>query len=255
VQAVRPAPAGHDAAGELVYDQHLAVLHQVVHFLLVQRVRLQELVDDVKLLALERVLGLHRPPLFQPIVRAELGIVVDPVDRLGDVGDDEELRVVGRHRLRAPVGQVDRVALLVQHEEERVLEVAHALLLERQLPVGDGVELHPLHQLLDPRLVQHLEQPLVLRHAQLGLVELEGGILPRLLVLEQLFGFGQQRVDDGRLPPHQLPHLAVELGVFVVRLVAYRAADDEWRSGLVDEDRVHLVDDGVRVLPLDPLLQ
>ena len=58
VQPVRPAPARHDAAGELVHDQHLAVLHQVVHVLLVQRVRLQQLVDDVELLALERVLGL-----------------------------------------------------------------------------------------------------------------------------------------------------------------------------------------------------
>ena len=70
VQPVGPAAAGHDAAGELVDDQHLAVLHQVVHFLLVQGVGLQQLVDDVELLALERVLGLDRAPLLDPIVRA-----------------------------------------------------------------------------------------------------------------------------------------------------------------------------------------
>ena len=58
VQPVGPAPARHDAAGELVHDHHLAVLHQVVHFLLVEDVRLQQLVDDVELLALERVLAL-----------------------------------------------------------------------------------------------------------------------------------------------------------------------------------------------------
>ena len=66
-------------------------------------------------------------------------------------GTRNELGIVGRHRLGAPVGQVDRVALLVEHEVERVLEVAHPLLLDRQLAVGDGVELHPLHQLLDAR--------------------------------------------------------------------------------------------------------
>ena len=57
VQPVGPAPPGHDAAGELVDDQHLALLHQVVHVLLVQDVGLQQLVDDVQLLALERVVA------------------------------------------------------------------------------------------------------------------------------------------------------------------------------------------------------
>ena len=185
----------------------------------------------------------------------EVGILVDPVDRLRDVGHQEQLGVVRRHRRGAPVGQVDRVALLVEHEVERVLEVAHPLLLHRQLAVGDRVELHPLDQLLDPGLVEHLEQPLVLRHAELGLVQLERRVLPGLLVLEQPLGLGEQGVHHPGLLPHQLGHLAVERGVLVVRLVPHRARDDERRPRLVDEDRVHLVDDGVGVLALDPLLQ
>ena len=52
VQPVRPAAACHDAPGELVYDEHLTILDQVVHFFLVQRMRLQQLMDDVELLAL-----------------------------------------------------------------------------------------------------------------------------------------------------------------------------------------------------------
>ena len=39
------------------------------------------------------------------------------------------------------------------------------------------------------------------------------------------------------------------------RSVAHRPGDDQGRTGLVDEDRVHLVDDGVPVTALDPLLQ
>ncbi len=83
----------HDPAGELVHDQHLAVLHQVVHVLLVERVRLQQLVDDVQLLALERVLGLDLPPPGDAIVGRQLGVLVELVDRLRDIGHDEEGRI------------------------------------------------------------------------------------------------------------------------------------------------------------------
>ena len=161
----------------------------------------------------------------------------------------------GRHGLRPTVGQVDRVPLFVEHEVEGLLQIPHPLLLHGQLAVGDGVELHPLHQLLDPGLVQHLEQPLVLRHAQPGLIELQRRIVPGLGVLQQRLGLGQQRVYHRGLLPDQLGHLAAELGVLLVGLVAHRPGDDQRGPGLVDEDRVHLVDDGVRVLPLHPLIE
>ena len=54
VQALRPAPALEDAAGELVDDHHLAVDHGVVLVLLVERLRLQRLdqvVDEAAVLA------------------------------------------------------------------------------------------------------------------------------------------------------------------------------------------------------------
>ena len=48
VQAVAPAPAGHQAAGELVDDDDPAVLDHVVDVELEQRVRAQRLVDVVE---------------------------------------------------------------------------------------------------------------------------------------------------------------------------------------------------------------
>ena len=45
VQAVGPAPARHQAAGELVDDDDLAVLHDVVLVAVVQRVRAQRRVQ------------------------------------------------------------------------------------------------------------------------------------------------------------------------------------------------------------------
>ena len=48
VQAVAPAAAGHQAAGELVDDDDLAVLDHVVDVALEERVRAQRLVDVVR---------------------------------------------------------------------------------------------------------------------------------------------------------------------------------------------------------------
>ena len=54
VQALRPAPALEDAAGELVDDHHLAVDHRVVVVFLVERLglqRLDQVVDEAAVLA------------------------------------------------------------------------------------------------------------------------------------------------------------------------------------------------------------
>ncbi len=48
VQAVAPVPAGHQAAGELVDDDDLAVLDDVVHVALVEVVGLERVVDQVR---------------------------------------------------------------------------------------------------------------------------------------------------------------------------------------------------------------
>jgi hypothetical protein len=44
----------------------------------------------------------------------------------------------------ALVGEMHRVAFLIEHEVERVLEVAELLLLGRQLAIRDVLELHLL---------------------------------------------------------------------------------------------------------------
>ena len=61
VQAFAPAPALHDAAGELVDDLHLAVLHDVVDVALVQRLRLQRLDEVVDELDVPRVVEVVDP--------------------------------------------------------------------------------------------------------------------------------------------------------------------------------------------------
>jgi len=61
VEALRPAAAFHDPAGELVDDLHLAVLDDVVDVLLEERLRLQRLVQVVGELPVARVVEVVDP--------------------------------------------------------------------------------------------------------------------------------------------------------------------------------------------------
>ena len=83
VQALRPAAALHDPAGELVDDLHLAVLDDVVDVALVERLRLQRLVQVVDELDVARVVEVLDPE------RA-----LDLLDRRLDRRDGLELLVV-----------------------------------------------------------------------------------------------------------------------------------------------------------------
>ena len=101
------------------------------------------------------------------------------------------------------IGEVDRVPLLVEHEEQVVLDVAELLLAGRQLAVGDVLELHLLHELLDARLLQHLQQALVLRAAELRLVELERGRRRCRPSSSSRSPSATSVFTSSRLPPHQ----------------------------------------------------
>ena len=91
MEALRPAPALEDAAGELVDDLHLAVDHLVLDAALVERLRLQrldEVVDEVAVLGevhvldAEELLGLLDAALGD---RDRLVLLVGLVVEVGDV--------------------------------------------------------------------------------------------------------------------------------------------------------------------------
>jgi hypothetical protein len=155
VQAIRPAPARHGAAGELVDDDHLARAHDVFHVAFIDR-----------------------------------------------------------------VGAQRRVQVVHQADVRRVVET---LALAQQ----PGLE----HQLLDLLLPGF-------RHVGLFLLLVDRVVAGTLLGL---------LLHQAR---HELVDLQVQLGVFF-----RRAGNDERRARLVDEDRVHFVDDGEGQLALHAVLQ
>jgi hypothetical protein len=199
VQPVGPAPPGHHAAGELVHDHHLAVLHHVLLVAVEERVRLQELVDDVDPLALVGVLALQRVLRVALLVERERFVLLHPVHRLGDVGNHEGLVVVRGEHVQPLVGEVDGVPLLVHRVEEVLLQLVDLLLhhvVALDLP-------HHLHQA--GVVGEHLLQALVARRAlarQEQLLARGVGVALR----DVLLGPGDQLVDDARLPPVQVHH-------------------------------------------------
>ena len=62
VQAVTPAPAGHQAAGEFVHDDDLAVFHHVIAVQLEERVRFQRLLEVVVVLDVGGVIKVLESP-------------------------------------------------------------------------------------------------------------------------------------------------------------------------------------------------
>ena len=227
VEPLRPAPAFHDASGELVDDLDLAVLDDVVDVALVERLglhRLVEVVDElrvprvVEVLDPERALDsvdsrLARRDGLELLVELVVGVVFGTLLPLGDElggNTDEPLRdpreVVVRpcRRLRL-AGDDQRRARLV--DEDRV----HL--------VDDPVGMARLHRPLERR--RHVVAQVV--EAELGVraVRDVGGV--RLLALGE-----RHLVADERRPhSERLVDRAHPLGVALRQVVVHR---DEVRA-------------------------
>jgi hypothetical protein len=250
VHPFRVATSRHEPTGELVDDHHLAVLHDVLYVLLVQRVRLKELSDVVDGLALLRVFPLQRGPPLRLLLLLHVDALVDLVQELREVRDDEQLRVLRGDPFPAQVREVGVVPLLVHREEQRFVQLVHPLLAHE-------VGLDLLDQLLDSRLVEQLHQPLVLGHPALGLEQPDTGLVIAVLVAvlpEELLGFGHELIDDARLLANEPLHQRLELAELAGGVVLSGARDDERGSRLVDQHRVDLVHDRVMMTALDTVL-
>ena len=89
MEAVRPPAPRHDAAGEFIHDEYLAVLDHVLDVLLVQGVGLEQLVNDVKLFALRRILRLDLLAPRDLLLRLEAPVPLEPPDLFRNVGHHE----------------------------------------------------------------------------------------------------------------------------------------------------------------------
>ena len=143
MQAVGPLPPRHEAAGELVDDHHLAVLHDVVDVALVEMVGLERIVDEVGPLHVARgVEALHAGELLgRPhallgeghgvFLLLHLEVAVGhqlPGDLIGlGVFRDVVVGGAGDDQRRASLVDEDVVHLVDDREGERPLALLHVL--------------------------------------------------------------------------------------------------------------------------------
>ena len=256
MEPVAPPASLHLPPGELVDDDHVAVLDHVLHVLLVQRMRLHELVDHVNLLGLFRVLPLELLDAVSLVVDRRLLVVLDLLDRLRYVRHDEGIGVAGTEDVEAAIADLDRVPLLIHREEEELVDLVQALLAHQ-------VRLGALNELLHALLREQLHEATVLGCPALGGQQLLAGLpLQRRIglfviqLLEQPLSVRHELADDPPLLPDEAGDLRVVALVDVlIAGPAGRAADDERRAGLVDENGVDLVDDRVEMAALHAILQ
>ena len=159
-----------------------------------------------------------------------------------------------REQFDARVREMHRVSALVEHEIQLVLEIAELLLVGRQLPICDVLQLDLLHELLDAALLIELEESLVLGGAELGLEQEERSTI-LVLRIEGRFGLRHQLVRRVRLQLHEPRHRRIVRLVHPVVIIADRPGDDQRRPRFVDEHGVHFVHDRVGVRTLDALLE
>ena len=253
VQAVAVAASFHDAAGLLVHDFHLAVLGD--HILVVaveQGVGFEQLGDSV------HALGLHGIVAEQLVLAGHLVLVANVLvahcrELRGDVGEHKELRVVGAagEHVNALVGEFHRVVLLLDDEEQGVGHHGHLAVVVLHI-VSLGLEHGGFHAFL----AQELNQRLVLGQTLIGAEQAQRAFLLVFFVItgHQALGIGQQAGHELALGVVDALHIGLVFIEHLVLALGHGTGNDEWRTGIIDEHRVHLVDNGIIVRALHHVL-
>ena len=245
VQAVRIAAAVENTARLLVDDLHLVVHHDVFDVLLEHGVGFEQLVHRVHTLRFDSVVVDERVALLRLLLDCPFALF--DLGHFGaDVGHHEEsvFIEVFRQRLVSLVGQLHRVELLVDDEEEVVGDFGHTAVVVLHVDV-----LGLLHLRLDALLREELDERLVLGQTFVGAVQLDAALF-RLAVGHQLLGLGHESRHQILLEIVEILDGGAVLLVELVVALGDGTGDDQRRAGVVDEHRVDLVDDGVVMLAL-----
>ena len=251
VKPVAPAAPRHLPAGEFVHDDDRAVLaHDVPLVLAKERVRLQQLVDDVDLLRLVGVLGLQLRDLLPLGFEMQILVVLNLPHLFGKIRHHERFRFAGRKFVEPRVGEVNVAALLVHREQQQLVDFVQAL-------VAHVVGFDLFDQLHDRRLIrEQLHEPLVLGAAALRRQQQFARFVFLFAALvEKPLGLGNHLAHQARLLAVERAHHRGHLLEGGGGVAADRAGNDQRRPRFVDQDGIDFVDDGVRMAPLDPLLQ
>ena len=155
MQAIAPAPPGHEPAGEFVDDDHLTVLDDVLLVLVVERLRLHGVVEVVHRgdVALVEVLHAEQPLRARDALLGEVGRVVlllHDVVALGlELRRDARERVVRLGRVLGRRADDERRARLVDEDRVRLVDDR---VVEPALHLVGELHEHVVAQVVEPEL-------------------------------------------------------------------------------------------------------
>ena len=248
VQTIAPAAAFHNTACLLIHNLDLVVDDDVVNVLLEHSVGLEELDHSVHTLALQRIILHQGILLLLLLLGGEFSVLLDLGDLASNVRKHEEIRIgngVGQQVVTL-VGHIDRVLLLADHEIQLVGDDVHLTLVVLHIIV-----LSLLHQLLHTLLAEELDQRLVLRKSLVGTQE-KHSTLVLLSGRDSLLGIVQDLGHESALLLVEALDVRPELHILLVILsLGHRTGYDQRSTRVINEHGVHLIDDGIVMLPLD----
>ena len=249
MQPIAPPPPRHQPARVFIHYDHLVLLHHVMDILFEHAGSPQKLADVVDPLARLLIIRLRRRLGLQLFLGTQRGVRLDVVVLRDQIRHEKEMGIVWIQEVSPHLGQIRLTVPLVDRE-------IHLLLRLVELRPA-RVLIHLQFRIIDrpprPRIFLELQQQLVAGRPQLHLVQQPSRPrkIPRLnLRLRLIRPIGAKTV---LLSNQRLHHRLV----FVELMGRNRdgSRNDERRPRLVDQDAVHLVDDGIKVPSLDLILR
>ncbi len=164
VQTVRiPAPL-QNTARLLINNLYLIVHHHIFHILLKHSIGFDQLVDGMNPLRFHRIILQKSIFLLHQFFRRQLGIL--KLRNLGShIGKYEKRGILktSRNQVNSLIGQLHRILLLIDDEEERIGHNMHIFAVVLHIEVFSSQQ-----TLLDPFLTQKLDERLVLGQSLVG---------------------------------------------------------------------------------------
>ena len=154
MESVRETASGHETTGVFVNDQHLAVLDHIVHILLKEAERLEELGKIVELFALVGKVLLELLFFRHFFGGAHGAVIFDLADFTQKIRHHKGVGIVGFDGVSALGGQVSFVGLLINGE----IKVALDLLQHTPVVVAADLRLVAVQFLEDAAVLQKPEQ-------------------------------------------------------------------------------------------------
>ena len=146
----------------------------------------------------------------------------------------------------ALIGHIHGVQDLIDDKVEGIRDGWHLALVVLHI-----VGLRLLHQGLHAGFRQELDEGLILGKSLVAAVEKQAAVL-LIACGDEFLGLVEGGVYKGPLLVVEALHIGPILHeLFIAGSLLHRTGDDEGGTGVVDENGVNLVHDGIVVLPLD----